>query len=276
MNKRVFFAVNDNLQDLSVNLNKYDSIESEFTYISNQDYLYIGSRLPFNSIYFKLKQLNENPANMYVEVWDGENWEFVDELIDETNGFKKSGYITFTPNRDAGWFMESTNSTGGSIPGLQNVIIYDKYWMRVTFDADFTDPVSLSWIGHIFADDAELESEYPDLGKSSVKASYKTGKTNWEEQLVRASEIVIEDLMINRNIIDSSQILDRYDYKSATIQKAAEIIFNAFGDDFVDQKQRAREEYQRRLSIPTKKIDLNANAVEDLFESRNTQGWLSR
>jgi hypothetical protein len=276
MNKRVFFAANDNLQDLSVNLNKYDSIESEFTYISNQDYLYIGSRLPFNSIYFKLKQLNENPANMYVEVWDGENWEFVDELIDETNGFKKSGYITFTPNRDAGWSMESTNSTGGSIPGLQNVIIYDKYWMRVTFDADLTDSVSLSWIGHIFADDADLESEYPDLGKASVKVSYKTGKTNWEEQLVRASEIVIEDLMINRNIIDSSQILDRYDYKSATIQKAAEIIFNAFGDDFVDQKQRAREEYQRRLSIPTKKIDLNANAVEDVFESRNTQGWLSR
>jgi len=276
MNKRVFFAVNDNLQDLSVNLNKYDSIESEFTYISNQDYLYIGSRLPFNSIYFKLEQLNENPANMYVEVWDGENWEFVDELIDETNGFKKSGYITFTPNRDAGWSMESTNSTGGSIPGLQNVIIYDKYWMRVTFDADLTDPVSLSWIGHIFADDADLESEYPDLGKTSVKASYKTGKTNWEEQIVRASEIVIEDLMINRNIIDSSQILDRYDYKSATIQKTAEIIFNAFGDDFVDQKQRAREEYQRRLSIPTKKIDLNANAVEDVFESRNTQGWLSR
>lgn len=273
MNKRVFYAQNDILQDLSVNLNKYDSIESELTYISGENYIYIGSRLPFNSIYFKLIQLNENPANMYVEVWDGESWEFVDELIDETNGFKKSGYITFTPNRDAGWEMEDTDAP---IAGLQNVVIYDKYWMRVTFDADLTDPVSISWIGHIFADDSDLESEYPDLGKASVKAAFKAGKTNWEEQLVRASEIVIEDLMINRNIIDSSQILDRYDYRSATIQKCAEIIFNAFGDDFVDQKQRAREEYQRRLSIPTKKIDLNANAVEEVSEARNTQGWLGR
>jgi len=276
MNKRVFFSDNGILRDLSVNLNKYDDIESEFAYVSSEDYLYIGSRLPFNSLFFKVVQANENPTNMYVEVWDGDSWEFVNELIDETGGFAKSGYITFTPDRDAGWLMEDTSTDGGFVPGLESLKIYDKYWMRISFDADLSDPVSLSWVGHIFADDADLASEYPDLGKTSVKSAFKTGKTDWEEQLVRASEVVIEDLMINRNIIDSSQILDRYDYKSATIQKCAEIIFNAFGDDFVDQKQRAREEYQRRLSIPTKKIDLNANGIEEVFEARNTQGWLGR
>lgn len=276
MNKRIFYSDNGILRDLSVNLNKYDSIESEFDYISGEDYIYIGSRLPFNSLYFKVINQNEMPANMYVEVWDGENWEFVNELIDETGAFQKSGYITFVPDRDTGWSMEDTNSGGNIITGLDSLKIYDKYWMRISFDADLSSGVSLSWVGHLFADDADLGSEYPDLVKASVKAAFKTGKTDWEEQLVRASEVVIEDLMINRVILDSSQLLDRYDYRSATIQKAAEIIFNAFGDDFVDQKQRAREEYQRRLSNPTKKIDTNANGIEEVSEARNTQGWLSR
>jgi hypothetical protein len=276
MNKRVFFSDNGILRDISVNLNKYDEIESNITYVSGEDYIYIGSRLPFNSLFFKVITPNELPSNMYVEVWDGDSWEFVNELIDETGAFSKSGYITFTPDRDDGWLMENTSADGGFIPGLETLKIYDKYWMRISFDADLSDPISLTWVGHVFADDLDLTSEYPDLGKSSVKSAFKAGKTNWEEQLVRASEVVIEDLMINRNIIDSSQILDRYDYRSATIQKCAEIIFNAFGDDFVDQKQRAREEYQRRLSIPTKKIDLNANAVEEVYEARNTQGWFSR
>jgi hypothetical protein len=276
MNKRVFYSDNGILRDISVNLNKYDLIESEFTYVSGEDYIYIGSRLPFNSLYFKVIQENSDPANMYVEVFDGQSWQFVNELIDETGAFSQSGYITFTPDRDSGWSMEDTSGGGDFIPGLDSLKIYDKYWMRISFDADLTDPVSLSWVGHLFADDADLGSEYPDLVKTSVKTSFKAAKTDWEEQLVRASEVVIEDLMINRNIIDSSQLLDRYDYRSATIQKCAEIIFNAFGDDFVDQKQRAREEYQRRLSIPYKKIDTNANGIEEVSEARNGQGWLSR
>lgn len=276
MNKRIFYSDNGILRDFSVNLNKYDSIESEFDYISGEDYIYIGSRLPFNSLYFKVITQNQMPANMYVEVWDGENWEFVNELIDETGALSTSGYITFTPDRDSGWVMEDTSGGGDYVPGLETIKIYDKYWLRISFDSDLSSAVSLSWVGHVFADDSDLGSEYPDLVKPNVITSFKNGKTNWEEQLVRASEIVIEDLTINRNIIDSSQILDRYDYRSATIQKCAEIIFNAFGDDFVDQKQRAREEYQRRLSIPSKKIDNNNNGIEDKIEIIQGQGWLTR
>lgn len=276
MNKRIIYSDNGTLNDFSVNLNKYDEVESEFHYIAGQDYIYIGSRLPFNSLYFKVSDKNNLASIMQVEVFDGTSWEFVNELIDETNAFKNSGYITFTPDRDSGWSMEDTNSGGNLVPGLESIKIYDRFWMRISFTSDLTDKVSLSWVGHIFIDDSELGAEYPDLVKTSVKQAFKAAKQNWEEQIVRASEIIIEDLMINRVFQDSSQILNRYDYKSACIQKTAEIIFNAFGDDFIDQKQRAREEYQRRLSNPAKKIDTNFNAVEDPIETFHQQGWLSR
>jgi len=276
MNKRILYSDNGNLIDFSVNLNKYSATESEFSYVAGEDYIYIGSRLAFNSLYFKLNASNTTPANMSIEVWDGSQWRFVNEVIDETEGFFKSGHVTFVPNRDHGWLHESTNDGGAVVPGLAAVKIYDQYWMRISFDVNLDLDCSLLWVGSLFCDDSDIGSEYPDLVKSSVLSAFQSGKLNWEEQRVRASEIIIQDLMINRVILDAGQMLEREDYRVACVQKVAEIIFNAFGDDYIDQKQRAREEYQRRLSNPVKKIDLNANAVEERSETFNTQGWLSR
>lgn len=276
MNKRILYSDNGTLTDFSVNLNKYNAVENEFSYVAGEDYIYVGSRLAFNSLYFKLNTTNETMALMNIEVWDGSQWRFVNEVIDETAGFSKSGHVTFVPNRDNGWLYESTNDGGSFVPGLESVKIYDQYWMRISFDIDLDENCSLLWVGSLFCDDSDIGSEYPDLVKSSVLSAFQSGKTTWEEQRVRASEIIIQDLMINRVILDAGQMLEREDYRVACVQKVAEIIFNAFGDDYIDQKQRAREEYQRRLSNPVKKIDINANGVEERSETFNTQGWLSR
>ena len=202
MNKRIIYSDNGTLIDFSVNLNKYDETESQFHYIAGQDYIYVGSRLPFNSLYFKVVHENNVDAKMFVEVFDGTTWVFVNELIDETDAFQQSGYITFTPDRDSGWSMEDTNDGSDSIPGLSSIKIYDRYWMRISFDQNLRNHVALSWAGHIFADDLDLGSEYPDLVKTSVKHAFKQAKQDWEEQLVRASEVIIEYLMINRVVLD--------------------------------------------------------------------------
>jgi len=277
MNKRVLFSDNGVLRDFSVNLNKYDSTESIFDYKTGEDAFYIGSRLPFNQLYFKLVEVNAIPANMYVEVWDGENWQFVNEVIDETGAFASSGYITFYPDRDHGWGLSDTSTSGQNIDGLESIKIYDRYWLKITFDSNLTNGVSLSWLGNIFSDDSDLYAEYPDLMKENVMISFKSGKIGWEEQHVRAAYILEQDLIINRAMISPEQILDREDFRLASVQKVAEIIFNAFGDDFIDNKQKAREEYGRRISSPMKKIDKNSNAVEDRYETLNeSSGWLTR
>jgi hypothetical protein len=276
MNKRILYSENGTLIDFSVNLNKYNAIESEFSYTLGEDFFYIGSRLPFNSIYFKLNASNTVPANMNIEVFDGEKWRMVNEIMDETEGFFKSGHVTFVPDRDNGWLNKDTNTSGQIIPGLESVKIYDQYWMRLSFDQTLDENCSILWAGSLFCDDTDVGAEYPDLVKSSVLSAFQSAKTNWEEQRVRASEIIIQDLMINRVIVDVGQMLVREDYRVACVQKLAEIVFNAFGDDYVDNRQRAREEYQRRLSNPVKRIDINANGIEERYESFNTQGWLSR
>jgi hypothetical protein len=275
MNKRIFYSDNGVLTDLSVNLNKYSESPSTFDYIAGEDYFFIGGRLPFNSLYFKMVTPNLSPSTMIVETWSGSGWAIVDDLIDSTYGLTTSGHIQFVPEDGTGWSRSDTDE-GPSIEGLESLKIRGLYWLRISFSDDLDSGSALSWIGNIFSDDDDLAAEFPDLVKSNVYTSWKAGKSNWEEQHVRAADIIINDLQNNRVIIDAGQLLDKDDYRTASVQKTAEIIMGAFGDDFTDQRKVAREEYQRRLANPAKKIDTNANATEDISETLNTQGWLSR
>jgi hypothetical protein len=269
---RIFFSDNGILNDWTKELNSYHVGSKVFNYTTNQDALYIGSRLPFNHIYFKLKELNAVSATMTVQYWNN-NWENVVELRDETAGLTQSGFVTFTPDRDSSWTMENESE---DVTGLSTVQVYDKYWVKITFNATLTNTTEISWLGQIFCDDYDLGAEYPELTRQNTYMAFQNGKISWEEQCVKASEILSQDLIDKQIIEDKAQILNKEDYKNAAVCKVAELIFNAFGDDYIDQRQRAREEYQLRLSKKIHRVDLNQNAVEDISERKNTSGWLNR
>ena len=88
----------------------------------------------------------------------------------------------------------------------------------------------------IFSNDSDLGSEFPDLVLSATMTAFATGKTSWEEQHVRAAEILIKDLKKVKGIHSSSQILDHNDFRLASVCKVAEIIYTAFGNDYLEQK----------------------------------------
>lgn len=274
MQNRVIYSDNGTLKDISVQVNNYFNGTSQLN-LKTTDYLYIGSRLPFNHVYLKFSENNTVNTSLSVEYWSNEGWTNCVEVLDQTNGFKNDGHIEFTPNRQTSWAMESTNDEGESVDGLESVTIYSKYWIRIKSSANMADCV-IQWVGNIFSDDFDLSSEYPDLVRSEVLSSFKVGKLNWEEQHVKAAELVISDL-IDKNVIkDKGQILNWRDFTSASIQKAAEIIFNSFGDDYRDNSADARKEYNARISKRIYKVDLNKNGIEDVKESFNSSGFLSR
>lgn len=272
MNKRVLFLDNGVVNEWSPNLNNYNSAAKVFPFVAGQDYLYIGSKLPFNHLYFKLEELNVISSTMSVEYYSN-GWNSVVELIDETNGFTESGFITFTPNRNSPWVMKPYSN---EVSGLSSVIIYDEYWLRISFSNSLTSTTSIKWLGNILSDDYDLGAEFPDLIKSEVMYSYKSGKTNWQEQHIKAAEIIENDL-INKGVIDGQEsILHKEWYRTASVQKTAEIIFSAFGDDYIDQRAAAREEYKARLTKRLARVDKNQNGSEEVEESRNVSGFLSR
>lgn len=279
MNNRVLYSDNGVLKDFSVALNNYYSLTSTCNYVAGEDYLYIGARLPFNHIYTKLSEVNTADTQMKIECWDGQVWKEVVEIIDETDGFKQSGMIQWTPNRNDCWSSESTNDKGEAITGLEDVVIYDKYWVRISFTEDFvpdeTDVV-IQWMGNIFSFDYDLGSEYPDLARSEVMDAYKSGKASWEEQNVKAAQVIIQDLVDKGVIKEKGQILDWREFTNASVHKVAEIIFNSLGDDYIDQGKAARQEYMSRMSKKTFRVDLNNNAIEEPKESFNECGFMTR
>lgn len=272
MNKRILFVDNGVIKDWSMALNNYRSGSKVFPFVTGEDYLYIGSKLPFNSLFIKLKVANTTPSEMQVDYYSN-GWTPVVELIDETNGLTQSGHFNLTPNKNSAWTMQTDSN---AMTGLETVTIYDQYWLRISFTNSLDLTTELDWMGCIFSNDDDLAAEFPDLIKTSVITSYESGKTNWQEQHAKAAQIIEHDL-VNRGIIDGSEnILDRSWYRDASVQKVAEIIYGAFGDDYIDQRALARAEYGLRLVKRLARVDKNENAMEDQFESKSVTGFLSR
>jgi hypothetical protein len=276
MQNRVVFSDNGTLEDISNYLANYRSGSKNIQLVAAQDAIYIGSRLPFNHFYVKLSTANTNASIMTVSYWEGDEWEEAVDIQDETAGFTSSGFVTFTPEPDVGWYRESTNYAGNEIEGLEDVKIYDLYWVKLTFSANFSAGTTIAWIGNLFSNDDDLAAEYPDLSRPNVMDSFEAGKTDWEEQHVKAAGIIIQDLIDANVIVDKGQILNRRDYIDASVMKTAEIIFRAFGDDYRDDMKEARDEYKSRIHKKIHRVDKNKNGQEDVQERFNTVGWLKR
>ena len=279
MNYRIIHSDNGTLKDLSVNLNKYTSGSEIIPLEVANDYLYVGARFPFNSFYTIVKEVNAIPSTISIEYWDGNEWKSAIEVLDQTEGFTKSGKISFVPSKQYGWMMDDTvhsNDTTEEIEGLGNIVIYDHYWIRLKVSATLTPTTELSWTGVNFASDADLFLEYPLFDSTSMMNAYKSGKTSWQDQIVTASALVVEDLISKKIIKGQEQILDTDKLRSVTVSKTAQIIYKALGDDYNDEKEAVTKEYYSRLNKSIFHVDENSNARLDERETRLTQGYIYR
>ncbi len=275
MNYRVVYSDDGTLSDISLDINNLYGGDSSFAFVAAEDYLFLGSPYPFNSIYFKVKTAAVTTVTPSIDYWNGSEWVSSIEVQDETTGFKKSGYVTWQVNRfKSSWSREDTKHSGGGerVTGLGGVNIYDQYWTRLKLSGDAA--FALTWVGHCFITDNDLKTEYPEFKSTTLLGAVESGKTTWEEQIIRASRLVIEDLIQRRIITNQSQILDRRKMESMTVSKTAEIIYNLLGDDYTDQRAAANKEYMRRVDGQILSVDLNNDGDLSLAEGRFRQGYL--
>lgn len=284
MKKRIIYNDNGTLSDLGNELNNYHANESTFSFVALQDYLYIGSNLPFNHLKVNMgTTVNVETSAMTIHVWDGTEWDGVAEVNDETDvsgaTLAQSGFVTFVPDKNNGWAMDDTVKADGTteeITGLGNVKIYDKYWLRISFSADLTAAVNLSWIGQIFSDDNDLKDEFPDFLLTDMLTAFETGKTDWNNQHYAAAKIIVKDLIAKKVIKSGDQILCKEDLYLASVQKVAQIIYNNLGDDYTDQYKAAEKEYKERLSKAYVMVDVDADGRLDKHEQTPFIGRLYR
>lgn len=279
---KVLFKDDTTLSDISVNLDNYYAGTETLPFVAAEDFLYIGSRFPFNHLYFKFGTANTASSSLTVAVWDGNQWRNTVQTFDETlsgaASFGQDGYITWIPDKQYGWGREDTTSTSGNeqVTGLGDITIYDHYWVRFAFSADLDAGTALSWVGNLFTDDNDLGTEFPDLVRTNVLTAWESGKTTWEEQHVHAAKIIAQDLESKKVIVHKSQILDRKDYIPASIMKVAEFAFRGMGPEFVDDRNDSRMEYEKRLNKTIGKIDRDLDGTLDRRELGYIQGRLRR
>jgi hypothetical protein len=273
---RIFFKDGSNVIEITKQLNKYKSDTYMLT-MTSSDAIYIATDFPLNHLFVKMGEtVNESSSEMIIDYWSSQGWLPVVNKNDYTEAFSMSGFVEFTPDRNHSWTRENTNSNGQSVDGLESIVVYDKYWTRIQFTNNLDANIDLEWIGNLFSDDSDLFAEYPIFNDQSFLTSFEAGKVDWEEQHVKAASLIIQDLKKKNVIIGPEQILDRSVMLPASVCKVAEIIFNAFGNDYSQQRLIAREEYERRIDLSRYSVDGNNDGIEDATDVMAVQGWLTR
>lgn len=265
---RIFF----NTTDVSQELRTYRGDATPFE-LTTGDEIYVATDIPFNNLYLKFGTANATPVSFTVEYWDSEQFRPMFEVIDHTAGLTQDGYIDFTPDRDYSWVRESDSTE--KVP-LQQFKVYDKAWLKITITGTIDVGTTLQWVGQLLCDEDDLFGEFSDFARSNFKTAFEAGKTDWEEQRVLASQRVCEDLQTNGIINFKEQLVDRLWYKSAAVQKTAEIIYRQLGDDFVDQKEDARLEYNKRINRRIHRVDEDKDGRLDRHEKVHRTGFVTR
>lgn len=248
---RVVWNDNGTLRDLSTKLNNFYSESQVIDFKAADDYLYIGSDVPFNHRYFMASVVNDEDADISVDIWDGSAWSPAIDIMDFTQGtagrsLSRSGIIAWTTDRNKAWAKEATTErmTGS---GLETLKIYNMHWVRISFSDDLKDTLALKYIGHKFSKDEDLGGYYPDLNRDTAMDAYQTDKANWDEQHILAAEEIFNDLRSKRELWAKGQIFEWEAFTVAACHKVAEIIYGGFGSEYQERMDNATEKYEAAL-----------------------------
>lgn len=249
INQRVIWSNNGTLTDISTECNDLFSGTKVIDLVHTQDYIYIGSDLPFNHRYVKLASANAVSSACTVAIWDGSTWNNAVDVLDQTAvsgaSMGQSGIIAWTTDRNKSWAQEETTE---NIAALSTLKIYDLYWVRLSWSATWTGTTEIGYMGHKFGNDSILGAIYPDLARTAVKTAHTAGKTNWDEQQVLASEMIITQLRKNRVTTSGSQIFSWEMLQLAGTHKCADIIYSSFGESKVEERDAAKESFDTEMN----------------------------
>lgn len=263
--QRIFFSDNGTLTDLSSTLNDFRSGTSVINYTVSQDYIFVGSFLPFNHKFIDVSVANDVTAAVSVDIWDGAGWNAAVDIIDRTSVGGKSlaqdGIISWSTDITRTWGRQYKSS---DVTGLTGTNIYNMYWIRIKFNATLKATTALDFMGQKFNTDTDLYSFYPDLNNTSLKASYASGKTDWNEQAFIATENIIRDLKKDQKIISADQVLDFDLFKECSCHAAAMIIYWGLGQ--FEKHDKAKTKYDTNFKQGFLRVDLNQDALIEPVE----------
>lgn len=267
MRTKIIYSNNGTLSDLTPQLNNYSANSTAFSFTASEDALYLGSVHPFTSKYFKISSANVSASTSTVSYWDGNQWRECSSVVDETGlsgtPFANSGYLQFYSDKRYSWLADDTSISGSAhITGLGSLNIYNLYWIKITYSNDIA--MTLDWVGDLFCEsDTDLGRISPSVTVSQFKDDWESGKTDWLDQRIEATNLLIEELQ-SINLNSSNLLLDKTELSRAAAYRTLILIYDEMGDtERVDL-------YNKRLySLKQQSLskDKNLNGLVDSDEA---------
>lgn len=285
LKNRIIFSDNGTRKDFTHKLNNYISQTEVMDFVSNDDYLYLGSEAAFNHRWIELETVNTSASTLSeIAVWDGDEWKTVVEIIDLTKNdagdtsLSKSGIISWVTDKDQTlWVRDDTDDTSNNqIIGLEDLNIYDLFWVRLKWSADLDVTTELKAITHKFADDEDLFNLWPEFDTDEARERYRDGTTTYDQVHFESAQEIIKDLKRQGVLATPDQILEWSNFRTSSVHKAAEILFRNFGKDWDEEWKKARQAYTESIKIDLFDIDQNNNARLDPREIQFRSGNLIR
>jgi len=169
LTNRVILSDNTVLTDLSINLNNFKSGTETVVLVAAEDFLFVGSDLPFNHRYLDIGTANSNASVLSVSLWDGDTFSAAVDTIDETDSsgvtLAQSGVFSWKLDKNKNWSRKDTED----VTGLTTLTIYHLFWARFAVSADLSGGTTLNTVGNKFSSDADLGVLYPELVTSDAK-----------------------------------------------------------------------------------------------------------
>lgn len=163
---RIFFSDNGAFSDISLNLLNYSGDTSPVAVVAADDKIFFGRVKPFSAIYVEMGVVNTNASIMSVKYYDSDAADFIDvtNLVDETKGFTRSGFVQF---------KNPASDISGTIWDTTTVNAVVQYWIEITFSANLSATTSIKGINIVYSDDKDMNRVY-----DGVTNYLRTGTTS--------------------------------------------------------------------------------------------------
>jgi len=197
------------------------------------------------------------------EYWSQAGWVTFDDILDETNGLNKSGWIQWEEKPE--WAKQPPSSITGlsTLPKKEEL-----YWIRLTLSVD-ASPIAIQAIKFLLSDDRKVTQIYPEIMNYLPK-----GQTTLLPQHELAKDAIVAHLIKSGLIAYEEQIKVPDEWLICASYKAIEILLTPIARDEEMRKIVEAMATGYEMTRPDHAASLDIDRSEDLDSFEKEPGFL--
>lgn len=215
-------------------------------------FFYMGFFGKFAFRHFNFATAATSAVTLTIEYWDGTAWAAVDDVVDQTNGFRQSGFVSWVNQDD--WKTTTVTPIDDT----------ELYWIRMTLAG--SDTISLRSVLNVFSDDTLLSVYWPEI--VSDTRNLPPGQTSYLTQHKAAKDLVVRKLKERKAITEKDEIIDPNPFSVAAVHAVAMILM-APTEQEPDFVNRAERMFKDEIQDLAKGLDTNRDGVVSDAERRD-------